>query len=141
MKIAEFKFPFAQQYDGRTPVCPCCHMSIANGAKRAVREGYTVHSHCAIEFDVVDMARKDLAAVFEKMPEIFFADSTIAERLSRVFTKDGLRSLLLSLADLLREKKEMLRQTMKACYADIKVQLCAAANHIRLGHEIASALA
>ncbi|OGM95126.1 hypothetical protein A2524_03515 [Candidatus Wolfebacteria bacterium RIFOXYD12_FULL_48_21] len=116
-------------------------MTIANGANYRVRERHLLHSHCAIEFDVVSEARKDLSAVFEKMPEAFFADSTIAERLSKVFTKDGLRSLLLSLADMLREKKDMLRQALQKHYKEFVVQLCAAANHIRLGHELASALA
>ena len=141
MKIEGFKFPFPQQHNGRTPVCSCCHMTIAAGANRMVRESHVLHSHCAIEFDVVEMARKDLTAAFGNMPDEFFADSTLVERLSKVFTKDGLRNLLLSLAECLREKKDMLRRTMKACYADVNAQLCAAANHIRLGHEIASALA
>ena len=141
MQAKVFQFPFPQQYNGRTPVCSCCHMTIAAGATRAKREGRELHTHCAIEFDFVEMARKDLTAVFANMPDEFFADSTIVERLSRVFTKDGLRSLLLSLAKQLSEKKEMLRRALQKRYNEFVQQICAAANHIRLGHEIASALA
>lgn len=141
MNVKKFCFPFPQQHNGMTPVCSCCHMTIANGAKRTVREGHTLHSHCAIEFDVVEMARKDLSAAFKKIPGEFFEDSSIIERLSKVFTKDGLRSLLLNLAECLREKKDMLRQKLQARYQEIVTQLCDAAGHIHLSHEIASALA
>ena len=141
MKMKQFCFPFPQQHNGMTPVCSCCHMTIANGAKWTVREGHTLHVQCAVEFDVVDMARNDLAVAFKKMPGEFFEDSSIIEKLSRVFTRDGLRSLLLNLAECLREKKDMLRQKMQTRYHGIVAQLCEAANHIRLGHEIASALA
>lgn len=141
MKKDDFQFPFNQRTIYGKQVCSICHMSIANGARYAIRAGHEVHSHCAIEFDVVAAAREDLAAVFTRMPKQFFEGSTIVERLSKVFTKDSLRGLLLSLADMIREKKDMLRQAMAAKYAEIMKALCAAANHIRLGHEIASALA
>ena len=39
------------------------------------------------------------------------------------------------------EKKEMLRRALQKRYNEFVQQICAAANHIRLGHEIASALA
>ena len=141
MQRKEFQFPFSQRTSFDKPVCSICYMSIANGARYGVRAGHKVHSHCSIEFDVVEDARKDLSAVFAKMPKQFFEGSMLVERLNKIFTKDGLRGLLLSLADIIREKKDMLRQMMSAKYAEIKAQLCAAANHIHLGHQIASALA
>lgn len=141
MDTKDFKFPFGQQTSFDKPVCSMCHMTCLTGEPRTIRAGHVVHTRCAIEFDIVEDARRDLSAVFARMPKQFFEGSTIVERLSRVFTKDGLRTLLICLADMIGEKKDMLRKAMASKFDEIIAALTAAANHVRLGHKIASALA
>ena len=136
-----FQFSFPQRMYGTLPVCSCCHTTVAARAGRLHRAGHVLHDHCAVSFDAVALARDDLAAAFKQMPAEFFGEGAFMDQLWRTCTYDGLRNLLRDLAQLLRQKKDMLRRTMKTAYADILARLRAAADRIRMGHVIANALA
>ena len=135
-----FQFPFKQRFNDGFPICSCCGMSSPIDTLNESRGGHKVHNACAALFDVVEEAKKDLAAAFEQMPAELFGDSKIVDRLGCICTHDGLRNLMRDLAQLLREKKDLLRRTMKAAYADIVARLRAAADRIRMGHLIIAAL-
>lgn len=138
---AKFDFPFAQRYAGPMPVCSCCHTTVASGAPRAVRADHIVHRECAAQFDKVEYAKGKFSEAFERMPKDFFVGSQVREHLARVCTYEGLRLVMKGLVDLLREKKRLLRQMAKAKYGEIVAQLRDAAECIRQGHLVVSALA
>lgn len=138
---ATFDFPFAQRYAGPMPVCSCCHTTVASGAPRDIRADHIVHKECAAQFDKVEHAKGEFSSAFERMPKDFFVGSQVREHLARVCTYEGLRLVLRGLVDLLREKKRLLRQMAKAKYAEVVELLRVAAERIRLGHLVVSALA